>query len=1213
MVRFCLGIVLALCALPAGAQWLPAYVPNASFELDVNRDKTPDGWSTAFFRSPGKAAWETGVAHTGTHSVRLSDSKDPADQAWDANTARWVQESLRSCVPGETLLVDGWVKTDLTEGRARIDLCFSGGGKWLREIGTPAVSGRTDWQHYSASVEVPAGAETVGVYLKLDAGVGSVWFDDITVAPGGKPQGNFRPIDLRAACTTGFADEVAGDGKGGWTDQGDNDAREIPLGRQVWRTIPFDIIDPVTNGGRSCILLRGRGREQMPAAAEFPVNQRCDVLYFLQADAWAGSSEAVVARYVVTFADGSTVTVPLRNGREILDWWGARDSIESALGWQGKNAQSPSIGLCIYPWRNPKPDLTIARVRLEKAGGDAVPILVAVTAGDGPPLMPELPLKLEFTDTTGWYEWNFDLKDPTLREIDLSSLLDAPAGKHGFLTVGKDGHFYFQDGVRARFFGTNTGGAGCCPDKAAAEMVAERLSRYGINLLRLHSIDGSYTRFIDYAAGTTQTLNPEMLDRYDYFVAQLLKRGIYVYFDLLDYRQFLPGDGVRDAGQLQVRWENSIKGASIFDERMLQLQKDYATALLTHLNPYTGRRYVDEPGLAVQEITNENSLFYLQNQKLMLPSYVADLEARWNRWLLEQYKDRAGLARAWTRGQECALLADEDPARSTVVLPLRFLHSDLSKASYVGEQSPARCNDMQRFLYGLETAYYNEMIGHLRSLGLKCPITGTNQDFCDASNAANAQCDFTSRNNYWCHPDVDAKPFMRFNNLAMVSSDLAARSNPVAEVASSTVVGKPMIVPEFNFPWPNEWRCEALPLMAAYGRLQDWDGLLYFAYSANETRLTSFGNQSDPVRWGQMPLAALIFLRGDIEVARNTWHVGVSEVDRFSTRRGRGNDGYSFYRVLPYISRVRNTYFDDRYSGDADVVVSSGHSATGDFSQARHALVFADWPFSDVLAKSSDRGLSSRLTVPGLQTKTLAPPVVAALGNFDTVLDPGTLPPGAEPIRAGDATVGFLSDRQYVMPHASGQAATDPAWLHRMVLQAATRWKLPSQAPLEEAGRVFRSDTGQLVLDRTAGLFTAVAPCVRVALGQLGGAGKVALGEVGVECKTPFASVSIVSLDGLPVASSRRLLVTAVARSENTGQAFLDGHRAIPENGRAPVLVEPVDCRLTLPWTGPAQATPLTPKGEKATTGQVLQSGSPGALILDLAGAHSPWVLVERG
>jgi len=38
--------------------------------------------------------------------------------------------------------------------------------------------------------------------------------------------------------------------------------------------------------------------------------------------------------------------------------------------------------------------------------------------------------------------------------MDFSFLLDAPAGKHGFVTVN-DGHFYFKDGIRTRFWGLN--------------------------------------------------------------------------------------------------------------------------------------------------------------------------------------------------------------------------------------------------------------------------------------------------------------------------------------------------------------------------------------------------------------------------------------------------------------------------------------------------------------------------------------------------------------------------------------------------------------------------------------------------------------------------------------------------------------------------------------------------------------------------------------
>lgn len=42
--------------------------------------------------------------------------------------------------------------------------------------------------------------------------------------------------------------------------------------------------------------------------------------------------------------------------------------------------------------------------------------------------------------------------NPNKGVLDYSYLLDAPAGKHGFVTT-RNGHFYFEGGVRAKFLG----------------------------------------------------------------------------------------------------------------------------------------------------------------------------------------------------------------------------------------------------------------------------------------------------------------------------------------------------------------------------------------------------------------------------------------------------------------------------------------------------------------------------------------------------------------------------------------------------------------------------------------------------------------------------------------------------------------------------------------------------------------------------------------
>jgi hypothetical protein len=571
---------------------------------------------------------------------------------------------------------------------------------------------------------------------------------------------------------------------------------------------------------------------------------------------------------------------------------------------------------------------------------------------------------------------------------------------------------------------------------------------------------------------------------------------------------------------------------------MIELQKEFARKFFTHRNPYTALRYVDDPAVAVVEITNENSVFYFTNTTLTLPCYIDELKARWNRWLLDRHGGRSGLAEAWTNVDgQCALLPEEDPARGNVVLPMKWLYQDPAEARYVGERSPARVDAMVRFFFELERRYYGQMRGQLKEIGIKVPITGTNQTFCPASNYADAVNDFMSRNNYWCHPNVHAKPFFTFRNRAMVNSEIPRVSNPVAEVASSTVAGKPMIVPEFNFPWPIEYRAEGLLLVTAYACLQDWDGLLFFTYNPDRNTLEWFGNQSDPVRWGEYPAAALLFHRQDVDAARNTVHVAYSERDVFTAAPSHGRARSSPFRFLPYISKVRNDYFDETYTGDADAVV-----VPRDPARERYAT---------------------------------APRVV------------------------------FLAGRAGGEPDAATGEKADPIRDYRLFAEAAKQWGLLDYGDFAALEKRYTSDTGQLALDHGRGVFTVNAPRTKAAVGFLGEAGPMDVGAVTIECATPFAAVVVTSLDGLPLGESKRMLVTAVARAENTGQAFTDNKRSVPQRGRLPVIAEPVRCKLAIPVPGSAIVYPLDETGKRR--GRLAASTASGAVHVSLEEAKSPW------
>lgn len=189
-----------------------------------------------------------------------------------------------------------------------------------------------------------------------------------------------RPLDLRTAANRGFSDAVAEDGKGGWTDQGGNDFRMMPLGAQAVQGVPFAIIDPATNNDRSCLVLGGAGRPDFPRAITgIVVGGQVARLFFLHTAAWVGHAGAEALTYRIHYADGQVLDVPVRAGIEIADWWNPCDLPGARLGLSRTNDQLRDVGLFLMPWENPRPQSAIATLDV-LSSGTMVPIVVAISA-----------------------------------------------------------------------------------------------------------------------------------------------------------------------------------------------------------------------------------------------------------------------------------------------------------------------------------------------------------------------------------------------------------------------------------------------------------------------------------------------------------------------------------------------------------------------------------------------------------------------------------------------------------------------------------------------------------------------------------------------------------------------------------------------------------------------------------------------------------------
>lgn len=246
--------------------------------------------------------------------------------------------------------------------------------------------------------------------------------------------------------------------------------------------------------------------------------------------------------------------------------------------------------------------------------------------------------------------------DATPGITNLSGWLPKPAGKFGHIQAAPDGHLYAGQ-ERIRLHGVDLAFGANFPAKDDAGKIAARMARFGINIVRFHIMDmDRYPRGILARSGTdTRDLDPEALDRLDWFSAQLKRNGIYTYLCLLNYRPFNAADGLpKEIEELGGNFQDRHV-IGFWDARILDLQKEYARKLLSRRNPYTRLTWAQDPAVAFVEINNENGLIHawLGGTIDRLPDvFLRELTGQWNRWLAARYGSTGKLEGAWGASQE---------------------------------------------------------------------------------------------------------------------------------------------------------------------------------------------------------------------------------------------------------------------------------------------------------------------------------------------------------------------------------------------------------------------------------------------------------------------------------------------------------------------------------------------------------------------------------
>ena len=226
---------------------------------------------------------------------------------------------------------------------------------------------------------------------------------------------------------------------------------------------------------------------------------------------------------------------------------------------------------------------------------------------------------------------------------DFSHLSSAPAGAAGFVRA-LDGHFA-TDAGRLRIWGVNLCFGACFPDHADAERVAAHLAKLGINGVRFHHHETSPSPRGLF--GPEGAMDPDQVDRLDYFLAQLHRHGIYANLNLHVGRNVS-----RQLGLPSLGTQHHLAGDKHALHFMPEVQTafwEFCRAYLGHTNPYRRLRRADDPGIAMIEICNENKFSDAGPGAILAAPepYRSALVKQWNVWLRARYGDTAALRSAW--------------------------------------------------------------------------------------------------------------------------------------------------------------------------------------------------------------------------------------------------------------------------------------------------------------------------------------------------------------------------------------------------------------------------------------------------------------------------------------------------------------------------------------------------------------------------------------
>ncbi len=212
------------------------------------------------------------------------------------------------------------------------------------------------------------GYEDYGVdilYRLLDLGKkyqDKIWFSYTGSIPLPPSPPTFKSVDITANANMDLWDK-GGEKSFPWmtaTGAG-NDMRGLPVGNQVFKNIPFTVINPDSNQRRSVMAVSTN--KNFPRQLDQPINDFAGAIYLLHASSDNKPSN-VAGSITFLYSDGSEASQYLMKNQEVSNWWFPTLKTErSGVAWSGPNLKSTKVGVCWAVIDNPFPDKKIASLK----------------------------------------------------------------------------------------------------------------------------------------------------------------------------------------------------------------------------------------------------------------------------------------------------------------------------------------------------------------------------------------------------------------------------------------------------------------------------------------------------------------------------------------------------------------------------------------------------------------------------------------------------------------------------------------------------------------------------------------------------------------------------------------------------------------------------------------------------------------------------------